>query len=69
MLNVRLAGDHLYEKLLFTCFADDIFHGVFLCCLFSHVISLVRFGIELGQFLKVLLPTLSKLLWSDFRCS
>ena len=39
MLNVRLAGDHLCEKLLFIRLAvagDDVLDGVFLCCLFSH---------------------------------
>ena len=36
MFNVRLAGDHLYGKLLFTWLsvACDVFDEVFLCCLF-----------------------------------
>ena len=40
MLNVRLAGDHLYGKLL--AVAGDDFGGVFLCCPFSHEISWMR---------------------------
>ena len=32
MLNLRLAGDHQFGKLL--AVAGDVFDGVFLCCLF-----------------------------------
>ena len=43
MLNVRLAGDHLYGKLLFKLtVAGDVFDGVFLCCPFSHELSWMR---------------------------
>ena len=46
MLNVRLAGDHLYGKSLF-------FDGVLFCAvLFSHEMSWLRSGTELGQFLR-----------------
>ena len=35
MLNVRLAGDHLYGKIAVRLsFAWDVFDCVFLCCLF-----------------------------------
>ena len=37
MLNVRLAGDHLYGKSLFNlAVAADVFVDGFLCCPFSH---------------------------------
>ena len=40
MLDVRLAGDHLYGKLLFTLtIVGDVFGCVFLCCSFSHDMS------------------------------
>ena len=55
MLNVRLAGDHLYGKLLF----GDVFVGVFLCCPFSLEMSWMRSGTLLSQFLRVFLPTFS----------
>ena len=46
MLNVRLAGDHLYGKSLF-------FDGVLFCAvLFSHEMSWIRSGTELGQYLR-----------------
>ena len=46
MLNVRLAGDHVYEKKLFTWLsvAGDVFDGVFLYCPFSHGMSWMRSG-------------------------
>ena len=37
---------------------DDVFDGVFLCCPFSHEMSWMRSGTELGQFLRVFLPSL-----------
>ena len=38
MLNVRLAGDHLYvwEIAIHLAVACDVYNGVLLCCLFSH---------------------------------
>ena len=36
MLNVRLAGDHLWEITVHLAVAGDVFDGVFLCCPFSH---------------------------------
>ena len=45
MLNVRLAGDHLYLKIAFhLAVAGDVFDGVFLCCPFSHEMSWMRSG-------------------------
>ena len=45
MLNVRLADDHLFGKLLFhLAVAGDVFDGVFLCCPFSLEISWMRSG-------------------------
>ena len=59
MLNVRLAGDHLYGKIaVHLAFAGDVFDGVFLCCLLSHDMSWMRSGTELSQFLRGFLPTL-----------
>ena len=41
MLNVRLAGDHLYGKWLTVhlAVACDVFDDVFLCCPFPHEIN------------------------------
>ena len=41
MLNVRLAGDHLYVHL---AVAGDVFDGVLLCCPISHEMSWMRSG-------------------------
>ena len=35
VLNVRLAGDHLYGEAVHLAVAGDVFDGVFLCCPFS----------------------------------
>ena len=45
MFNVRLAGDHLYEKRLFTCLSFEM--------------SLMRSGTDLSQFLGIFLPILA----------
>ena len=43
MLNVRLACDHLHEKIaVHLAVAGDVFNGVFLCCPFSHEMSWMR---------------------------
>ena len=44
MLNVRLAGYHLYGKYIAVhlAVAGDVFDGVFLCCSFSHEMSWMR---------------------------
>ena len=34
MLNVRLAGDHLWEIPVYLAVAGDVYDGVFLSCLF-----------------------------------
>ena len=39
LLNVRLAGDHLYGKLLYT---GGVYDSVFLCCPFFHEMSWMR---------------------------
>ena len=39
--------------------AGDVFVGVFLCCPFSHEMSLMRYGTRLSQFLRDFLPTLT----------
>ena len=54
MFNVRLTGDHLYGKLLFTVFGSVLFCAV----LFPHKMSWMRSGTELSQFLKIF-PTYS----------
>ena len=61
MLNVRLAGDHLYGNWLFTRLLLVITLMVsFLCCPFSHEMPWMRSGTELSQFLRVFIPTLNK---------
>ena len=49
MLNVRQAGDHVYEKYL--AVAADVFDGVFLCCPVSHEMSWMRSETLLSRFL------------------
>ena len=62
MLNVRLAGDHLNGKLLFTWLSLVMSLMVSFCgVLFPIEMSWMRAGIELSQCLRVFLPTLSKL--------
>ena len=59
MLNVTLAGDHLYGKLLFTWLSLVMSMMVsFYAVLFSHEMSSMRSGTKLSQFLRVFLPTL-----------
>ena len=60
MLNVRLAGDHQYGKLLFTW----LFYGVCFVLSVSHEMSWVRSGTDMSQFLRVILPTLVCFLFS-----
>ena len=61
MLNVRLAGDHLYGKIaVHLAVASDVFDGAFLCCPVSHEMSWIRSGTELSKFLSLPCP----LLWS-----
>ena len=55
MLNVRLASDHLYGKLLFTWLSLVL---SLMVSFFSHDMSWMRSGTELSQFLRVFLPTL-----------
>ena len=47
MLNVRLAGDHQYGKLLFTW----LFYGVCFVLSFPHEMSWMRSGTDMSQFL------------------
>ena len=42
MLNVRLAGDHLWEIAVHLAVACDVFTDVSLCCPFSHEMSWMR---------------------------
>ena len=46
------------KKMFKKAVASDVFCGVFLCCPFSHEMSLMRSGTSLSQFLRVFLPTL-----------
>ena len=57
MLHVRLAGDHLYGKLLFTWLSlvMSLMMSHFVLS-FSYEMSLVRSGTELNQFLRVCMP-------------
>ena len=56
MLNVRLAGDHQYWKLLITWLSLVMSLVVYFMLSFSHEMSWMRSGTELSQFLKVFLP-------------
>ena len=54
MLNVRLAGDYQYGKLLFTWLSLVMS----VCAVFSYEISLMRSGTEVSRFLRFFLPKL-----------
>ena len=63
MLNVRLAGDHLYGKIaVHLAGAGNVFDGVFLCCPVSHEMSWMRSGTysrtSMGRTLMARLPRL-----------
>ena len=56
--SVRLAGDHLYGKWLFTWLSLVLSLMVsYLCCPLSHELSWMKSGTELSQFLKIFIPT------------
>ena len=58
MFNVRLAGDHLSGKWLFTWLSLVMSLLVsYLWCPFPHEMSWMRSGTELSQFLRIFLPT------------
>ena len=58
MLNVRLAGDHLYGNKPFTWLSLVMSLLMSLCAVFfSHEMSWVGSGTLLGWFLRVFLPT------------
>ena len=60
MLNVSLAGNHQYTKLLFAwlLLMIGVFDGVSFVLSFSHEMSWIRSGTKLSQFLRVFLPAL-----------
>ena len=59
MINVRLAGDLLYGKLLFTWLSLVMsLMGLFVLS-FSREVSWMRSGAEMSQFLRVFLPDLT----------
>ena len=49
MFNVRLTGDHLYGKLLFTWLSLVTSLMSVLCCPFTHEMSWMRSGTELPR--------------------
>ena len=59
MFYVRLAGDHLYWKLLFTWLSlvMSLIASNFVLSFF-HQMSWMRSGTESSQFLRIFLPTL-----------
>ena len=62
MFNVKLAGDHLYGKWLFTWLSLLMaLMASYLCYPFSHEMSWMRSGIEFSQSLRNVLPTLPPL--------
>ena len=62
MLNVRLVGDHLYGKLLFTWLLLVMSFMVSLCAGFSNEMSWMTSGTLLSQFLGIFLPTFQMVL-------
>ena len=58
MLNVILAGDLLYGKLLFTWLSLVMTWWCLFVLSFFHEMSWMMSGRDLGQFLGVFLPTL-----------
>ena len=59
MFNVRLAGEHLYGRWLFTWLSLVMsLMMYFLCSPFSDEMSWMRSWTEIGQFLRIFLPTL-----------
>ena len=67
MFNVRLAGDHLYGKWLFTWLSlvMSVTVSYFVLLFFSQEMSWMRSGTELSQFLRNFLSTLSYLFSSS----
>ena len=65
MLNIRLAGDHQYGKLLFTWLSLVMSLMVSFCAAMRCLG--MRSGTELSQFLRVFLPTLTKFTSSEFQ--
>ena len=59
MVNVRLASDHQYGKLLFTWLSLVISLMVSFLLSFSHETSWMRYGTELSQFVRIFPSTLS----------
>ena len=53
MSNIRLAGDHLYENLLFSWLSLMMSMIAFVCAVFSHEIFWMRPGTYLSHFLRV----------------
>ena len=58
MFNVRLAGDHLYGKCLFT-WLSLVMSLVVSRFIFSHDMSWMRSGTELSKFVRIF-PTCSR---------
>ena len=58
MFNVRLAGDHLYGKWLFSCVSlmMSLMASYFMLS-FSHEMSWMRSGTKLSQVMRIFLPT------------
>ena len=58
MLNVRLAGDHLYGKWLFSWLSLVMSLIMsYLCYPFSQEMYWIRYGTEVSQFLRLFLST------------
>ena len=66
MCNVRLAGDHLYGKWLFTWLSLVMsLMSYFVLSFFSNEMLWMRPGIELSQFLRISYLLLLTLLFSE----
>ena len=58
VINVMLASDHVHRKLKFTWLSLVMSLVVsYFVLTFSHDMSWIRSGTELGQFLRIVLPT------------
>ena len=65
MFKVRLAGDHLYRKWLFTRLSLVISLMVsYFVLSFSYELSWMGSGTELSQFLRIFLPTFDLISYS-----
>ena len=59
----------VWEMAVHLAVVGDVFDRSYLCCHFSHDMSLIRSGTELSQFLKIFLPIFRYVQFLDFYTS